>query len=58
MSNEIDAEVVQSVLQYYRSKCSQLEYDFIVYKLYTEKRIKELSLKFEKIQEQQKRKKD
>ena len=41
MSSEETVKVLQSMLQYYRSKCSQLEYEFLLYKLETESRIKQ-----------------
>lgn len=45
MSNEKNSEVLQHVLQYYRAKCSQLEYDFLLYRLSAEETIKELQEK-------------
>lgn len=42
MPSEINSEVLQDVLQYYRAKCSQLEHDFLIYKLSAEKTIDEL----------------
>ena len=45
MQNEMDAEVLQSMLQYYKSKCSQLEYEFLSYKLLAEKQISSLQSK-------------
>lgn len=42
MSSEVEAEILQSILQYYKSKCSQLEYEFLTFKLTTEREIKEL----------------
>jgi hypothetical protein len=42
MNSENNFEVLQSLLQYYRSKCSQLEYEFLVYKIKAESTIKEL----------------
>jgi hypothetical protein len=41
MSNEKDIEVLQSLLQYYRSKCSQLEYEFLLLKATIEFKLKE-----------------
>jgi hypothetical protein len=38
MNNE-SSEVLQSLLQYYRSKCSQLEYEFLSYKISSEKEL-------------------
>ena len=40
--NTIPADTVQVMLNYYRNKCSQLEYEFILYKAITEKRISEI----------------
>jgi hypothetical protein len=42
MNNEESAEVLQSMLQYYRTKCSQLEHEFLGYKIQTDSRIKQL----------------
>jgi hypothetical protein len=49
MSSEISSEVLQSVLQYYRAKCSQLEYDFLLHKLESEKKQSELESVLSKI---------
>jgi hypothetical protein len=45
MSDEIHTDVLQSMLQYYRSKCSQLEYEFLLYKLKSEKELDQLRKK-------------
>lgn len=45
MSNEKTTDVLQNVLQYYRAKCSQLEYDFLLYRLAAEEAIKEFQQK-------------
>jgi len=45
MSSEKDIQVLQSLLQYYRSKCSQLEYEFLLFKARTEIQLKELQEK-------------
>jgi hypothetical protein len=42
MSSEKSPEVLQFMLQYYRSKCSQLEHEFLLYKFETETRLKKL----------------
>ena len=41
MSSEVSNEILQSMLKYYYTKCSQLEYEFLLYKLKSESRIKE-----------------
>ena len=40
MSNDI--QILQSMVVYYRGQCSNLELEFLEYKLETEKRIREL----------------
>jgi hypothetical protein len=42
MSSEKSPEVLQFMLQYYRSKCSQLEHEFLLYKFETETRLKRI----------------
>jgi hypothetical protein len=42
MDSEKNVEVLQLMLQYYRSKCSQLEYKFLLYKFETETRLEKL----------------
>jgi hypothetical protein len=42
MNSEKNPEVLQFMLQYYRSKCSQLEHEFLLYKFETETRLKKL----------------
>jgi hypothetical protein len=42
MDSEKNVEVLQFMLQYYRSKCSQLEHEFLLYKFETETRLKKL----------------
>lgn len=39
----MNEDVLQTMVEYYRNKCNKLEYDFLVYKIETEKRISELS---------------
>lgn len=53
MPSEFSPEILHSVLNYYRSKCSQLEYEFLVYKLEAEKRIAELGQGSDKSTKQQ-----
>lgn len=31
-----DITILKAMLQYYRNKCSQLEFDFVLYKIQTE----------------------
>lgn len=40
--NEQNQKVIQSMLDYYRNKCNKLEYDFLLYKTYTEFRLRQL----------------
>ncbi len=40
--NTIPADTLQVMLKYYRNKCSQLEYEYLLYKATTEKRISEI----------------
>lgn len=47
MSNEVSTEVLQSMLQYYRAKCSKLEYEFLLYKTTAEESIKQIKLQHE-----------
>ena len=39
MNSEDSTEILQSLLQYYRSKCSQLEYEFLSYKISSEREL-------------------
>jgi hypothetical protein len=39
MNSEESPEILQSLLQYYRSKCSQLEYEFLSYKIISEREL-------------------
>lgn len=43
-NNQWDPIIVQNMLTYYRNKCYKLEYELLLYKEVSEKRIKELSL--------------
>ena len=45
MINEKSVEVLQSLLQYYRTKCSQLEYEFLLFKINAELQTKESKAK-------------
>lgn len=47
MVSEQNIKVLQSMLQYYRSKCSQLEYEFLLYKLNAESKLSEQSTRTE-----------
>lgn len=47
--NNWDASTLQTMLNYYRTKSYQLEYEFILYKATSEKRVRELSLELEKL---------
>ena len=38
----IPEDTIQVMLNYYRNKCSQLEYEFLLYKATTEKKIAEI----------------
>ena len=40
--NTIPTDTVQVMLNYYRNKCSQLEYEFLLYKATAEKQIAEI----------------
>jgi len=42
MNSEESTEVLQSMLQYYRTKCSQLEHEFLSYKIISEKELSKL----------------
>lgn len=46
--NNWDISTVQAMLNYYRTKSYQLEYEFVLYKATNEKRVRELSLELEK----------
>ncbi len=40
--NRIPEDTLQTMLNYYRGKCYQLEYEYILYKVTTEKRIADI----------------
>lgn len=48
MNSEKSPEILQFMLQYYRSKCSQLEHEFLLYKFETETRLKRVESKISK----------
>lgn len=35
-----DIENIKALLQYYRNKCAQLEFDFVLYKIQTDKELR------------------
>lgn len=41
MNSDQDTEILQSIIQYYRAKCSKLEYEFLLYKTKTEQLFKQ-----------------
>lgn len=43
MISEKDYKILQLALQHYRTKCSQLEHDFLLYKIKTEQFIEGLA---------------
>jgi hypothetical protein len=47
--NNWEVSTLQAMLNYYRTKSYQLEYEFILYKATNEKRVRELSLELEKL---------
>jgi hypothetical protein len=51
MNSEKNPEVLQFMLQYYRSKCSQLEHEFLLYKFETETRLKRVESSISKTKE-------
>jgi hypothetical protein len=40
--NKIDVDILQTMLDYYRRKCYQLESEYLLYKATTEKRISDI----------------
>lgn len=34
-----DIDTIKNLLQYYRNKCAQLEFDFVLYKIQTDKEL-------------------
>lgn len=38
-------KILQAVAEYYRNKCNKLEYDFLIYKINSERVIQELQTK-------------
>jgi len=47
--NKWDTDTLQAMLNYYRNKSNQLEYEFLLYKTISEKTTRELSLKIEEL---------
>lgn len=47
--NNWDTDTLQAMLNYYRTKSYQLEYEFILYKATNDKRVRELSIELEKL---------
>lgn len=45
--NEVDRDILQTLVEHYRNKCSQLEYDFLLYVAQSQKTIKELAQRIE-----------
>jgi len=43
MSDPIEKEYLESIVNYYRTKTIQLEYDFVSYKIKTEQSLRELN---------------
>jgi hypothetical protein len=43
MSDQLEKEYLESIINYYRTKTIQLEYDFVSYKIKTEQSMKELN---------------
>ena len=38
-----DINTIKNLLQYYRNKCAQLEFDFVLYKIQTDKELQSRS---------------
>ena len=51
MSNSLEKEHLESLVQYYKSKCFQMEYDFVSYKISTEQTLREMSKTMKHIEE-------
>jgi hypothetical protein len=47
--NKWDTDTLQAMLNYYRNKSNQLEYEFLLYKTISEKTTRELSLRIEEL---------
>jgi hypothetical protein len=41
MSDQLEKEYLESIINYYKTKAIQLEYDFVAYKVKTEQQIRE-----------------
>jgi hypothetical protein len=48
--NESNDDILQTLVEYYRNKCSKLEYDFLVFKIESQKTISELAGRLSDIQ--------
>ena len=49
MSDPIEKEYLESIINYYRTKTIQLEHDFVAYKIKTEQHIRELNKNIENL---------
>lgn len=47
--NELEKEHLESLVNYYRVKTVQLEYDFVSYKIKTEQKLRELNQNIENL---------
>jgi uncharacterized pyridoxamine 5'-phosphate oxidase family protein len=43
MSDPKEKEYYESLIQYYRMKCNQMEHDFVIHKIRTEQALKDLN---------------
>ena len=44
MSDPKEKEYYESLIQYYRMKCNQMEHDFVIHKIRTEQALKDLNI--------------
>jgi hypothetical protein len=49
MSDPLEKEYLESLVNYYRVKTVQLEYDFVAYKIKTEQKFRELNNNIENL---------
>jgi len=49
MSDPIEKEYLESIINYYRTKSVQLEYDFVAYKIKTEQHVRDLNNNIENL---------
>jgi|694.fasta_scaffold00915_45 hypothetical protein len=49
MSDSKEKQYYESLVQYYRSKCIQMEYEFVIYKIKTEQSINDLNMSIQNI---------